>query len=66
MTSKEKGTHQLCTHTVSSLERPLIQEVIIAPVASFLVLLVCMVYIQQCQVVTCVTLKLSEVPSSQT
>lgn len=51
--ASSEGTYQLCAHTVCSLERPLVQEVVIAPVSTFLVLLVRMVHIQESEMITC-------------
>lgn len=51
--TKRSGAYQLCAHTVRSLERPLVQKVVVAPVPAFLVLLVCMVHIEESEMITC-------------
>lgn len=48
-----RGAYQLRAHTVCSLERPLVQKVVIAPISAFLVLLVCMVHIEESEMITC-------------
>lgn len=49
--ARMQQAYQLCADTVSSLDGAVVQEMVVAPVTAFLVLLVCMVYIEQCQVV---------------
>lgn len=46
------GTYQLSPHRVCSFQGPVIQEVVIAPVRSLLILLECMKDIQHCEMVT--------------
>ena len=45
--------HQLGAHRVGRLERALVQEVVVAPVRGLVVLLECVVHIQERQVVPC-------------
>lgn len=47
-------THQLGADTVCSFEGPRVEEIVVAPVAVFLLLLVRVVRIQQCQVIACI------------
>ena len=51
--TEDAEAHQLCSHTVCSLQGPLVQKVIIAPVPALLVLLVCMVHVEEGEVITC-------------
>lgn len=50
--TERRGAYQLGAHTIRGFQRPLIQEVVIAPVPAFLVLLVCMVHIEKSEMIT--------------